>query len=316
MIAGDLEEGNTNIDEIQDKYNLDTDSVTESEMELSPEPDNSIGSSFKFKNNTKIMNESSLDKLLRQFEDIKDTMESRQNNIINKISKEDNIFVNKLILNLNKNTLTNHFDNRLSKLYQKIRILEKKYATYKTCYDYVNIGIILTSTLLTIVETIKVEFKESFGTTCQQILNLTPIFFSSIITCSASIIKFKKYQDNMENISKLIDKATFCIRQIKKAREHICFCDTQEQYDGILKKYNNEIFDNYSSCFQNMERIIKNSDYDKYLEKIFYTDYKVHKLEKERKCFFEKYNTVSCDKVIIDVATPKKSISLGCINKK
>ena len=87
----------------------------------------------------------------------------------------------------------------------------------------------------------------------------------------------------------------------------------KDEYDFILKKYNNEIFDTYSACFQSMERIIKNSDYDKYLEKIFYTDYKVHKLEKERKCFFEKYTNAPCDKVIIDISSPERRITCGCI---
>ena len=303
---------NNNISDSDTDSNTDSDNGLLNKSQSQPEPEINFSLNILTDN---INNESSLDKLLRQFEEITDNMDNRQNNIIYKISKFDNKVVNKLILNLNKNTLTNHFDNRLSKLYQKIRILEKKYVTYKTCYDWVHIGIILTSTLLTVVETIKVEFKEDFSIKCRQILNLTPIFFSSIITCSASIIKFKKYQENMENISKLIDKATFCIGQIKKVREHICFCDNQDEYDLILKKYNNDIFDNYSACFQNMERIIKNSDYDKYLEKIFYTDYKVHKLEKERKCFFEKYNTATCDQVIINVNSPKKTTGCGCIKK-
>ena len=250
-----------------------------------------------------------LDNLLNQFEQINNSMSFRQKNIIEQVSKVDNKIINNLILNLSKNTFSNHINNKLNKLYQKIRILEKKYSSYKKCYDCVNIGIILTSTLLTLIETIKVEFNDSFTAYCRKYLNLTPIIFSSIITCSASIIKFKKYQENMELISKTIDKGTFCIAQLKKCREHICFCDTKQEYDIILDKYNNDLYDNYSACFQSMERLIKNSDYEKYLEKIFYTDYKVHKLEKQRKCFFEKYSNTNCDEITINVNKPHKNIN-------
>ena len=119
---------------------------------------------------------------------------------------------------------------------------------------------------------------------------MSGILLSSIITFSASILKFKKYQEKMENICKVIEKGTYSIGSLKKIREDLIFCNNKLCFDLIKKRYKDDIYENYININQEIERILKNNDYDKYLEYIYNTDYKIHILDEKRKYFFKNYN--------------------------
>ena len=99
---------------------------------------------------------------------------------------------NKINFNFKKEKFDKNICNKLTKLSQKIRIMDKKNTSYKNCFDCVNIGIILLSSLLTLIESFKTEFDDHFSYFLKKYLKLSPIILSSIITCSASILKFKK----------------------------------------------------------------------------------------------------------------------------
>ena len=51
--------------------------------------------------------------------------------------------------------------------------------------------------------------------------DLTPIFFGTIITCSASIIKLKNIKIKMEKLNIMIDKCIIMIAKLKNIREEI-----------------------------------------------------------------------------------------------
>ena len=73
-----------------------------------------------------------------------------------------------------------------------------KYNEYKKWYDRTNIFIIIISTVLSVFESFRLEVEdlippESHG--LELFFNMIPIGISSIITCSAAIIKFRKYQE-------------------------------------------------------------------------------------------------------------------------
>lgn len=218
---------------------------------------------------------------------------------------------NNLDIIIKKSNLIEHIRNRYNKLEQKMRLIELKNNRYKRCYNAFNIAIILISTSLTMIESGKAVILDECNedNNISKYLQLSPIFLSSLITCGASILKFKKYQEKMEDIVKLIEKGNVTIGLLKKIKEELIFCLNIDEYKLIEKKYKFDIYDNYISILQEIERQLKDNDYDLYLNKIYNTDYKNYILEQKRKVFFKNFEL---DNNIDYVLNKTKKKKCGC----
>ena len=188
-------------------------------------------------------------------------------------------------LETNKEQLVVYLQTKIDKLNQQIRLVERKYATYKKYKDGVSISIIALSTSLTLLETIKAEIGESGlseNPPVKTFFNLSPVFISSFITCAAAIMKFKKFEDKMEGISKAVEKCIFAIARIKKCQEDILFLATREEFEEVKTRYHKDIYEYYNSCNQDIEKFLKTSDYSKYLSGLNDIDIRVMILEKDK----------------------------------
>ena len=229
--------------------------------------------------------------LYEKFNNCKNKINNSKKKLI-QIKQNDKCFQEKIYLSIKKNELIEHIQNKLNKLYQKLRLIELKNINYKKMYNLYNIGIIILSTASTVIESAKTIFIDNCiisNTKLYSIFQMSPIIFSSIIACSASILKFKKYQDKMELICKINEKGMFTVSELKKIKEELVFCENIDRFKDILDKYKTDIYIYYINISQEIERLIKNNDYDKYLENIYNTDYKIHILEQKRKYFFKNY---------------------------
>lgn len=188
-------------------------------------------------------------------------------------------------LEVYKEQLVKYLQSKIDKLDQRIRLVQRKYATYKYYNNGVNIGIIILSTIMTLMESIKAQFsdeslKEDAG--LKTFFNLSPIFIASAITCSAAIVKFKKFQEKMEGITKTIEKCVFATSRIKKCQEDIIFLKTEKQFEDVKERYHNDIYEYYSTCDQEIQLYLKTDDYGKYLKTLNDMDLNVLILEKEK----------------------------------
>ena len=164
---------------------------------------------------------------------------------------------------------------------------------------------------MTMVESIKAIILDPCSDEQQEISNyfqLSPIIFGSVITCAASILKFKKYQEKMEHIVKLVEKGNAIIGLLKKIREELTFCTNIDDYHSIENRFKSDAYDDYITNLQELERLLKDSDYDSYLHLIHNTDFKVHVLEQRRKIFFDNYLPDS--NLSIDLSRKKKKCCL------
>ena len=112
--------------------------------------------------------------------------------------------------------------------------------------------------------------------------SLMPVFLSSSITCGAAIVKFKKFQEKMEGISKTSEKCIFAISRIQKCQEDIIFLTTHEEFDVVKERYHQDIYDYYNSCNQEIQLYLKTDDYGRYLKHLNDIDIKVMVLEKDK----------------------------------
>ena len=237
------------------------------------------------------LNEEDFDnELILEFNKIKYNKKNNKDILIK--SKKNNNLNEEIDLLVNRSNLIEHLENKIIDLEQKIRLIELKNNKYKRCYNSFNIGIIFLSTLLTSIESSKAVLIDENNLEFDKInkfAKLCPIFLGSLITFGASILKFKKYQEKMEQIVKLIERGNSIIGNIQKIKEELIFCKENSIYDKIEEKYKADSYDIYINVLQEIERVLKDSDYDKYLEQTHYTDFNRHVLEQTRKSFFKNY---------------------------
>jgi hypothetical protein len=207
--------------------------------------------------------------------------------------------------------LITHIKEKKRKLNLYRKILELKYNRYKKCHNAWSISTILLSTCLTLIESCKLIFlDEDNDEVTRNFYDLSPIFIGSVITCTSSILKFKKYQEKMESFSNTIEKCVTMIAKIKNKQEmyelHKTGCN-DKKFKTLLDNYNEEILKEFFLIYQESQKYIKNTDYDKYARVINNSELHKHIIEKERLRFYRDYKKydkkkkMDIDKEIIEI---------------
>lgn len=207
---------------------------------------------------------------------VNETIKSVNNDtkeIKNRFIKRNEIFVitdnNEKRMNIEyERDFKNHLQTKINILDERLIVLQMKYNTYKRWYDRFNIIIIMISSGLSVFEALRNQISDQIteGTGFYYFFNMVPITISSTITCTAAIIKFKKYQEKMENMQFTREKLILAISKLKEVQESLWFNDTKE-FNTIKKKYAEDVFQVYNEGISELERHIKQDDYDKYHKK-------------------------------------------------
>ena len=162
-----------------------------------------------------------------------------------------------------------HLQVKLKYLEKKLYVLQMKYNTYKRWYDRMNIFIIIISTLLSVYEAFRLEIIDIIHENNTQLnitVNMVPIIISSTITCSAAIIKFKKYQEKMENMQYTREKVLSSMSKIEYIKESLWFIINDKQFQETKKKYIDEVYLIYNESISELERHLKYNDPHKFLK--------------------------------------------------
>ena len=159
-----------------------------------------------------------------------------------------------------------HLESKLNLLSERLNLLQMKYNGYKKWYDRTNITIIVISTLLSVFESFRLELQDLIDENNHALnifFNMTPIIISSTITCSAAVIKFKKYQEKMENMQFTKEKVITSISRIEEVQESLWFND-EEDFKEIKKNYLKEIYSIVNESNTELNRHIKFDDHHKF----------------------------------------------------
>tara|TARA_B100001115_G_scaffold114108_1_gene84636 strand:+ start:1434 stop:2783 length:1350 start_codon:yes stop_codon:yes gene_type:complete len=160
-----------------------------------------------------------------------------------------------------------HLQQKLSLLSERLDLLQMKYNGYKKWFDRTNITIIIISTVLSVFESFRLEIQDLIDENNHALsilFNMTPIVISSTITCSAAIIKFKKYQEKMENMQFTREKVITSISRIEQVKESLWFNNEEEEFIQIKENYLNEVFTIYNESITELKRHIKFDDHHKF----------------------------------------------------
>lgn len=136
-----------------------------------------------------------------------------------------------------KTLLLNQFKKKNDKLGIKIEILRLKYKEFKRWSDTFNLIIIILSSVITLLESIKAELDLSKLV----FFRLAPICFSTAIALFATIIRFRKWNEKMEKISKCVENGIGTLFLIKQLKGELYMCDTGEELERIRRKFVDDI---------------------------------------------------------------------------
>jgi len=172
------------------------------------------------------------------------------------------------------------------------KILELKYNRYKKCHNFWGISTIFFSTSLTLIESCKLILRgDGEYVLGNNFFDLTPVIIGSVITFSSAVVKFKKYQEKMEIFNNMIEKCVGMMARLKNQKEIINLKPNmpQDEFKILVNNYKDEILKDFLIIYQESQKCIKSSDYDKYLKILNYSEINKHILEHERILFYEKY---------------------------
>ena len=225
-----------------------------------------------------------------------------------------------LCLNINCiDDLINHIREKKRRMDLFRKILELKYHKYKSCHNFWSVSTILLSSVLTLIESCKLIFvdPDDQNETSEEFFAFSPIFISTVITCSTSILKFKKYQEKMELLNNVIQNCVGMVGRLKIKKEVIQLqknCYDEKLLKDIINAYNDEILQEYCIIYQESQKYIKSTDYDKYAKQINYSELYKHMIEQERQEFYEHYKEHKPKIVLEEVM--KKTSEKGKLNNK
>ena len=161
---------------------------------------------------------------------------------------------------------------KLNVLSRRDKIIQIKLAKYQKKNENLNMFIIFVSTILGIYETFRVKIDDIVKSQFVDVsTNVIPIILSGIITCTASIIKLKKYQEKSDNIHLTREKVSVARANLKTVQEHLLFCKSTEDLQKIKKIYFNNAFNAYCDGNAYLDKYVKEVDYHKYGKRINYS---------------------------------------------
>ena len=110
------------------------------------------------------------------------------------------------------------------------------------------------------------------------------------------------YIKKMELYNNVIEKCVNMIGKLKNKKELLQLqtnCFNNELLDSLLTSYNEEILSEYCIIYQESQKYIKNTDYDKYSRILNLSELHKYVVEKERLQFYDKFKpTIDMNKIV------------------
>ena len=122
----------------------------------------------------------------------------------------------------------------------------------------------------------------------------------------------------MELLNNVIQNCVLMVSKLKNKKELVHLqksCNNKKYLKEFLSTYNDEILIEYCNIYQESQKYIKSTDYDKYAKQINYSELYKHMIEQERQEFYYHYKHHHPKIVLEDVikkSNNKKNINKNC----
>jgi len=178
----------------------------------------------------------------------------------------------------------NHIQNKIERLDERMRFVNYKFEDVRYWFKRYSISIIYFATTLTLVEAFlnSTDLECEGGEIQKNLLQVLPLILSSLVSLIAAIIKFNKYEEKIEDITRATEKCIITISKLKEVKEELYFCKTVDSFIKINDRFTRDIYTEYLESNTNIERQLLDTDYAKYMKKLANNDVERAKILLER----------------------------------
>lgn len=193
---------------------------------------------------------------------------------------------------------SNHVQNKIERLDERMRFVNYKFEDVRFWFKRYSISIIYLATFLTLIEALLNSFNidNIENNDLKILLKFTPLIFSSLVSLIAAIIKFNKYEEKIEDITRATEKCIITIAKLKEVKEELYFCKTVDVFNKINDRFTRDIYTEYLESNTNIERQLLDTDYAKYMKKVAYNDVQRAKILLNRNKELDKISSNKYDK--------------------
>ena len=185
-----------------------------------------------------------------------------ENDIHTNSNMYDILNISHQVYSYHKKLLYRELNKKQEKLSIKIEILRFKYAEYKKWSDFFNLMIIILSSTITLLQSVNAEMNIN-----TYFFTLSPIFISTLIAMLAAVIRFKKWGDKMETISKCISNSILTLSDIKSLKNDIQIATSKEDMDEVSDKYKKDVKNSINQTETDIITNLKFIDFVKHMQK-------------------------------------------------
>lgn len=169
---------------------------------------------------------------------------------------------------------SNHVQNKIDRLDERMRFVNYKFEDVRFWFRRYSISIIYLATTLTLVEALINSFniEDIQDNILKNMIKFFPLTLSSLVSLIAAIIKFNKYEEKIEDITRATEKSIITIAKLKEVKEELYFCKTVDSFNKINDRFTRDIYPEYLDSNTNIERQLLDTDYAKYMKKVAHND--------------------------------------------
>lgn len=177
--------------------------------------------------------------------------------------------------------LDEHIESKIFKLDGRMRYVKYKFEDVIYNFKNYSIAVIVLATLLTLIEafTNMIDVESILPINLKHFVKFIPLILSSMVSLLAAIIKFNKYEEKIENITRATENGIVILAELKNVKEELYFCKDEPTLATIKNKYKKDVYKNYLESNINIEKQLVNSDFVKYLKVDINNDIRGKKIE-------------------------------------
>ena len=190
--------------------------------------------------------------------------------------------MSKVVVNEPELSIFDDLREKLLEIRSKRDALAFNHEDLKRSNDNFNKVIIMLSLFTAFCETVKSQLgltdpEGSYSKAVQNAASILPIFLSTCTGIISSLLKFKKFPEKMEEITKATEKCNFSILRIRQLQENINF----QSPEVSLNTYNSEVMAFYRDALEAIEKTMYPKSRGDYFKTAQDNIIKIHDCEKE-----------------------------------
>lgn len=221
----------------------------------------------------------------------------------------------RLDLTIEINEFSKHVQNKIERLDERMRFVNYKFEDVRFWFRRYSISIIYLATFLTLIEALMNSFilETIENNILKNFFKFSPLLLSSLVSLIAAIIKFNKYEEKIEDITRATEKCIITISKLKEVKEELYFCKTVNDFNKINDRFTRDIYTEYLESNTNIERQLLDTDYAKYMKRIAHNDVERAKILLKRNYELDELSQTSLNKFSFNrlKASCYKKISLN-----